>query len=143
MATSQTTIDHLLDQLAAAGRVTARKMFGEYCLYLSDKPVALVCDNTLFVKPTTAGRELMPNVPGGSPYPGAKPHLKLLPDDWDDRDRLCELLRITFAELPPAPAKRPRLSSKSTTPTPRASTKKTSIKKTPSTKTPKKRSPKK
>ena len=32
MATSQSTMDFLLDQLSGCGPVTARKMFGEYCL---------------------------------------------------------------------------------------------------------------
>ena len=47
MGTRQSTIDHLLDQLAAAGPVSVRKMFGEYCLYLAGKPVGLVCDDQL------------------------------------------------------------------------------------------------
>jgi TfoX/Sxy family transcriptional regulator of competence genes len=32
MATRPETIDDLLDRLAGAGAVTARKMFGEYCV---------------------------------------------------------------------------------------------------------------
>ena len=106
MATSQGTVDDLLDRVRSAGRVTARKMFGEFCVYLNDKPVALVCDDTLFVKPTAAGRELVPGVAEGPPYPGAKPHLRFAPDEWD-RETLCELLRVTFAELP-APKKKSR-----------------------------------
>lgn len=39
-----------------AGRMAARKMFGEYALYCDDKVVALVCDNSLFVTPTDEGR---------------------------------------------------------------------------------------
>lgn len=107
MATSQETVDDLLDRLAPAGRVTTRKMFGEYCLYLDDKPVALVCDGRLYVKPTPAGRELVPGAAEGPPYPGAKPHLMFPPDRWDDAETLCELLRATFAALPrPKPRKR-------------------------------------
>ena len=48
MASQQSTIDSLLDSLSGAGRVTARKMFGEYCVYLDDKPVALVCVDNAF-----------------------------------------------------------------------------------------------
>lgn len=32
MSTSQATIDFLLDQVAGAGEVRAKKMFGEYAL---------------------------------------------------------------------------------------------------------------
>ena len=32
MATKQSTIEFILDQLASAGEITARKMFGEYAL---------------------------------------------------------------------------------------------------------------
>ena len=106
MASQQTTVDELLDRLSGAGRVTARKMFGEYCVYLDEKPIALVCDDMLYVKPTVAGRELIPDAPEGSPYPGAKPHLVLPPEQWVDREALCRLARATFAELPrPKPRK--------------------------------------
>ena len=114
MATSQSTVDDLLERLAAAGRVTARKMFGEYCLYLAEKPIALVCDDTLFVKPTPAGRALLPDAVEQSPYPGAKPHFMLAYDDWTDREALCRLARVTFEALPAAkprtrrPAAKPR-----------------------------------
>lgn len=117
MSTSQTTIDFLLDQLGACGPVTARKMFGEYCLYLAGRPVGLVCDNQLFLKNTQAGRALMSEVREGAPYPGAKPHLCITADHWEDRDKLCQWVRATAdalsdaASQQPTPAKKPRLSS--------------------------------
>ncbi len=58
MATAQNTIDFLLDQLSGAGEVSAKKMFGEYCLYLAGKPVGLVCDDQLYLKPTKAGKSM-------------------------------------------------------------------------------------
>jgi len=100
MASSQNTVDYLLDQLSGAGQMSARKMFGEYCLYLAGKPVALICDDQLFLKPTNAGRGMMTEVTEGSPYPGAKPHLLISGDYWEDRDWLCELVRVTARELP-------------------------------------------
>ena len=107
MSSRQSTVDELLDCLARAGRVTARKMFGEYCVYLDDKPVALVCDDRLYVKPTAAGRELMPDAAEGPPYPGAKLHLVIPPEDWTNREALCQMLRVTFLELPwPKPRKK-------------------------------------
>lgn len=101
MATEQNTIGFLLDQLSRAGEVSAKKMFGEYCLYLSGKPVGLVCDDQLFLKPTKAGATVLAKVVEASPYPGAKPHLLVTPDQWEDAEWLCDLVRATARELPP------------------------------------------
>ncbi len=109
MATRPSTIEHLLDRMAGAGAVSARKMFGEYALYLNGRVVALVCDDTLFLKPTAGGRALLgAGAAEAPPYRGAKPHL-LVPDEvLEEEDRLAALLRATVAEVPlPAP-KRPR-----------------------------------
>jgi TfoX/Sxy family transcriptional regulator of competence genes len=107
MASRQKTIDRLLGCLSGAGHVTAKKTFGEFCVYLDGKPVGLVCDDQFFVKPTRAGRELAPALADAPPYPNAKPHL-LVPDDrWDDAAWLRELLEVTADELPaPKPKKR-------------------------------------
>ncbi len=108
MGTSQSTIDFLLDQLRGCGPVTARKMFGEYCLYFAGKPIGLVCDNQLFLKPTTAVRGLMPEPVEGLPYPKARPHLRVCADLWDDHHSLCQWVRATYDTLcqvpPPKPA---------------------------------------
>ncbi len=99
MASQPSTVEALLDCLSAAGPATARKMFGEYCIYLDGKPVGLVCDDKLFVKPTAAGRALAPDAPEEPPYLGAKPHLMIPPDGWADRAALCRLVQATFREL--------------------------------------------
>ncbi len=101
MATQQNTIDFLLDQLSGAGGASARKMFGGYCLYLSGKPVGLVCDDQLYLKPTNAGKDRLATVVEGLPYPGAKPHLLITADQWEDCEWLCDLVQITARELPP------------------------------------------
>jgi len=100
MASSPSTIDYLLDQLSGTGAASSRKMFGEYCLYLDGKPVALVCDDQLFLKPTNAGKSMLTEVIEGSPYPGAKPHLLITGDLWEEREWLCDLVRVTARELP-------------------------------------------
>ena len=51
MSTSKETVAFILDQLAPLP-VRAKAMFGEYGLYCDEKIVALICDETLFVKPT-------------------------------------------------------------------------------------------
>ncbi len=108
MATSQGTIDYLLDQLAGTRVVTARRMFGEYCLYWDGRPVALVCDEQLYLKPTNAGRALLAKVVEGAPFPGARPHLLVGADLWEDPEWLGRLVRATAHELPvgKAPAKK-------------------------------------
>lgn len=104
MATDPGTIDHLLDQLGTRGaRFTTGRMFGEYCLYRDGLPVALVCDDTLFVKDTPPGREAMARIAEvdfDPPYPGARPHLRLGADLWDDGDALRRLLDATASALP-------------------------------------------
>lgn len=62
MSTHQSTIDFLAEQMAGAGVITARKMFGEYGVYCDTKIIALVCDDELFVKPTQAGRAFIKNI---------------------------------------------------------------------------------
>ncbi|MDR1530444.1 MAG: TfoX/Sxy family protein [Burkholderiales bacterium] len=100
MATSQVTMDFLLDQLAGLANVSAKKMFGEYCLYLAGKPVALVCDAQLYLKPTSAGRSMVQQVIEGAPYPSANPYLLITADLWEDRDWLNQLIQVTGNELP-------------------------------------------
>ncbi|MCX5858821.1 MAG: TfoX/Sxy family protein [Proteobacteria bacterium] len=113
MATSQSTIDFLLDQLSALPGVRARKMFGEYALYCGEKVVALVCDNQLFVKITPAGKALVgERYQEGEAYPGAKPSMLIDAEEIDDGERLSELIRLTAAALPPPKPKKPKKSKK-------------------------------
>ena len=110
MATSQSTIDFLLDQLSGAGQVSTKKMFGEYCLYLAGKPVAFICDDQMFLKPTNAGRSMISNVTEGYPYPGAKPYLLITADLWEDSEWLGQLIQVTANELPQPKPRKKRLS---------------------------------
>ena len=50
MATTKDYIEYVCERLHGAGGLRYRKMFGEYMVYVNDKPVLLVCDNTVFVK---------------------------------------------------------------------------------------------
>lgn len=100
MASRQSTIDYILDQTAEAGTVHAKKMFGEYALYCNNKVIALVCDDQLFVKPTTAGKAFIADYVEGIPYPGAKPYLFISAELWDEQEWLANLFKITALELP-------------------------------------------
>ncbi len=59
MSTRPETLAFLLDQLGDWPSLRTRRMFGEYCVYVGDKPVAFVCDDLLYVKPTDAGVAMM------------------------------------------------------------------------------------
>jgi TfoX/Sxy family transcriptional regulator of competence genes len=104
MSTRPETITHLIDALAPLP-LTARKMFGEYALYLDAKVVALVCDDQLFLKPIPGAQAALPGCPTAPPYPGAKPHL-CVTDALDDPDRVIAALKAIASDLPaPKPKK--------------------------------------
>ena len=108
MATQQRTIDYLIEQATGAGSVSAKPMFGEYGVYVDGKMVGSVCDDQLFVKLTASGRAHAEPVPDVPPYPGAKPHLLIEADRWDNAEWLGQLLCITAAELPMPKPRKPK-----------------------------------
>ena len=99
MASSVGTVQFICDQAGLGKRLTFRRMFGEYALYLDGKVVALICDDQLFLKPTPEGRAYLGDVSEAAPFPGAK-NFFLLSADLDDPDRLSEALRVTARALP-------------------------------------------
>ncbi len=107
MATSAATVDHLIDILSGAGTVTARKMFGEYALYLDGTVVAFICDDTLFIKPTPGALALLPDAEKGPAYPGSKDYI-IASDNLDDPDLCIRALQAVAADAPPPKAKKPK-----------------------------------
>lgn len=101
MATNATFIEYVSEQAALGARLTYKKMFGEFGLYVDGKVVALACDNSLFLKPTSAYSILPASTPRRSPYPGAKPHA-VLDEYLDDSDFLRRVL-AACADVLPAP----------------------------------------
>jgi len=102
MATSLDFIEYVTAQAEGCGSIRYKKMFGEYMVYVNDKPVLLVCDNTVFVKMLPYLDELMANAEKGHPYHGAKEHYIL---DIDD----SELTSAVIAALEPVtPIPKPR-----------------------------------
>ena len=85
MATNLEYIEFVCEQIRMTGNIRYRKVFGEYMLYLNDKPLFLVCDNTVYVKMFDELEKLMRNASKGYPYQGAKLQYIL---DIDDRE-LC------------------------------------------------------
>ncbi len=108
MATSDSTIEYLLDQLRTVPTAQAKKMFGEYCLYVDGKPVALVCNDTLYLKPSTAVLAVPPNCQMGEPFSRAKPHPILGADVLENHALLAQILTQTAAALPLPKLKKPK-----------------------------------
>lgn len=105
MATDSTFLDYIVEQARLGARLTYKKMFGEYALYLDGKVVAFACDNSLFVKPSSAAAVLAPELPLGPPYPVAKDHV-VADALLDEPERLRGLLLETAVLMPAPKAKK-------------------------------------
>lgn len=91
MATSEDYIKFVCSQIEDAGVVRYRKMFGEYMAYLDEKPVFLVCDNTVYVKIIKPLSELLQDCETDVPYSGAKEHYIL---DIEDKELSVSVSKI-------------------------------------------------
>ena len=116
MATQSNTVAFFVDQLngAALGEVTAKKMFGEYGLYLDGLMFALACDDRLFLKTKTMSDALVNTHFGNRTpaYPGATGTSELALDTLEDREKLALVLNAVLASLRAAPVKAKRAGSK-------------------------------
>ena len=97
MATSEAFIAFVLEQLVTPYPVRYRKMFGEYMVYVNEKPVLLVCDNTVYVKKLEGIAQFMANAECGLPYEGTKEHYIL---DIEDRELTERVVAALEAETP-------------------------------------------
>ncbi len=91
MASNLEFVEFVCEQIAPCGCVRHRKMFGEYMVYVNDKPLLLLCDNTVYVKILPVLEELLSENEVGTPYDGAKPHYVL---DADNAEQLCAVVNI-------------------------------------------------
>jgi TfoX/Sxy family transcriptional regulator of competence genes len=95
-------IDFVLEQISGVGEVRHRAMFGEYMVYVNDKPILLVCDDTVFVKIVAALDEVLAGAEKGFPYDSAKEHYIL---DIDDAELARKVIGI-LEPITPLPKKR-------------------------------------
>ncbi len=102
MATSIEFIDYVMEQLSGIGELRYKKMFGEYMVYVNDKPIVIVCDDTAFVKKWDCIVDLMKNAEIGFPYERAKEHYVL---DIDNRE-LCLKVVSEIEKVAVKPKKR-------------------------------------
>lgn len=103
MACSKEFVEYLCDQLAGAGRITCKKMFGEYGIYCDGIFFAAAEDDAFYVKITKDGEDFLSEE--GQPGPRiAEPHegaRMFLIEELDDREFLAELTRRTCRALKP------------------------------------------
>ena len=104
MSTTTEYIEYVCEQIKGIGEIRYKKMFGEYMVYVNDKPVIIVCDNVPFIKKLDCIKELMQDAETGYPYNGAKEHYVL---DVDDRE-FCKsiVMEVEKVTLVPTPKKK-------------------------------------
>ncbi|MGN1040479.1 MAG: TfoX/Sxy family protein [Candidatus Fimimonas sp.] len=100
MATSVEYVEFVCEQIRFFN-VRYKKMFGEYVVYVNDKPVLLVCDNTVFVKKLPQVAPLLQNADCGFPYDGAKEHFVL---DIENADLVQQVVAV-LESVTPVPQK--------------------------------------
>jgi len=66
-------------------------------IYVDEKPVIIVCDNTCYIKIHPVINELMQDAERGTPYDGAKEHYIL---DIDHGDFATKVVRTLAGALP-------------------------------------------
>ena len=96
MATTNEYIEYVCEQIQGVGEIRYQKMFGEYMVYVNQKPVIIVCDNVPFVKMLDCIKEKMQDAETGYPYKGAKEHYVLDIDNSEFcKDVVWEIEKVT------------------------------------------------
>ncbi|NLY37346.1 MAG: transcriptional regulator [Tissierellia bacterium] len=92
MATSLEFIEFICEQITGSGEIRYRKMFGEYMVYVNNRPLLLICDNTVYVKKLAALKDIMEDSETAIPYKGAKEHYILDIDDFELSRKVIAIL---------------------------------------------------
>lgn len=92
MASELHFVEYVAEQLRSQGVVTFKKMFGEYMVYIDQKPIFLVCDNCVYIKMHDVLSKFMKEAKIGFPYPGAKLHYVIDIDDTNLLDLIIPLV---------------------------------------------------
>ena len=105
MTTRKDSLGPIHDAIPGA---TVRPMFGEYAIYLQDKVIGFVCDDTLFLKNLPKARALLINAELGQAYPGSKAYI--VADLWlDEPEVLAAAARAIAQALPGPKPKKPKV----------------------------------
>jgi TfoX/Sxy family transcriptional regulator of competence genes len=107
MSTRAETAAFIEDQLAPLP-VRTNAMFGEYALYLGEKVVGFICDDTLFIKPSDVDPAVLEGTHLAPAYPGSKDYNAVPTALLDDADWLQHAIRATADALPAPKPKKPK-----------------------------------
>lgn len=99
MATTQEYIEYVCEQISGVGEIRYKKMFGEYMVYINEKPVIIVCNHICYVKTLEEISSLMKEAGKGFPYKGAKEYYVL---DIDNQE-LCKKVVTKLEKIIPLP----------------------------------------
>jgi len=102
MASDIDFVNYVMDQISGVGIISQKKMFGEYMVYVNQKPIFLICDNTAYVKKLDCVKEFHKTEETGCPYKGAKEHYML---DVDNREALKNIA-LALEKVIPVPKKK-------------------------------------
>lgn len=111
MASNIEFIEFICSQLEDSGCVRYRKMFGDYMVYLNEKPIILVCDDIAYIKKHPGISNMMQDAENGTPYEGAKEHYIL---DVEHKTALQEVVSRLWKYLPYSKEKQSSIASKKT-----------------------------
>lgn len=100
MASSLDFIEFACEQIRSPYPVRYRKMFGDYMIYINDKPLLLVCNDTVYVKKLDYLLLLLGGAPTGVPYTGAKEHYILDIENLELVSSVIELLEANTVFKP-------------------------------------------
>lgn len=103
MACTLEFIDFVCSQLEGVGLIRSRKMFGDYCIYVDEKPIILACNNIVYIKKHKAIEKMMQAAEVGYPYDGAKEHYIL---DVEHKDNALQIIKALLTHIPLSKAKK-------------------------------------
>ena len=81
MATTHDYAQFVCGQIKGVGFVRYQMMFGECMIFINEKPILLLCDNTVYVKMLPCLDELCADCEKGIPHKGANEHYVLDVED--------------------------------------------------------------
>lgn len=98
MANNKELMEYIMEQLSDLGNVRNIPMMGGYIFYYQERIFGGIYGSGFMVKITEASKKYMPDSEPEPPYEGAKPMLPVT--ILEDREKLQEMVREMFSELP-------------------------------------------
>lgn len=98
MANNKELMEYIMEQLSDLGNVRNIPMMGGYIFYYQERIFGGIYGSGFMVKITEASKKYMPDSEPEPPYEGAKPMLPVT--ILEDREKLQEMVRAMFSELP-------------------------------------------